>query len=179
MLGTRWRRPTRVTTVAPDTPSPCFVTSLGSFFAGNHPKARPFDRMRHFEFSRHSKPAAGALIVALPFFATSNARRSRLMETLKNPFGYVLAPILTGYYLLATAAFQLAPVAEVALLLSTPPLFVLALRRARGDGPTALELFGTGLAVAGIALILGPRLTLAKRFGNRRLVGNVLAVRRY
>jgi drug/metabolite transporter (DMT)-like permease len=101
------------------------------------------------------------------------------METLKNPFGYVLASILTGYYPSATAAFQLAPVAEVALLLSTPPLFVLALRRVRGDAPTALELFGTGLAVAGIALILGPRLTPAKRFGNRRLVGDVLAVRRY
>jgi drug/metabolite transporter (DMT)-like permease len=41
----------------------------------------------------------------------------------------------------------------VALLLGTPPLFVLALRRVRGDAPTALELFGTGLAVAGIALI--------------------------
>jgi drug/metabolite transporter (DMT)-like permease len=101
------------------------------------------------------------------------------METLKNPFGFVLASILTGYYLSATAAFQLAPVAEAALLLSTPPLFVLALRRVRGDAPTALELFGTGLAVAGIALILGPRLALAKRFGNRRLVGDVLAVRRY
>jgi drug/metabolite transporter (DMT)-like permease len=118
----------------------------------------------------------GALIVALPIFAFSNAKRSRLKEALKSPVGYVLASLLTGYYLLATAAFQLAPVAEVALLLSTPPLFVLALRRIRGDVPAALELLGAGLAVAGIALILGPRLTLAKHFGNRRLVGDVLAI---
>ena len=118
----------------------------------------------------------GALIVALPILAISNAKRSSLMETLKNPFGYVLASLLTGYYLLATAAFQLAPVAEVALLLSTPPLFVLALRRVRGDAPTVLELLGAGLAVAGIALILGPRLTVAERFGSRRLLGDVLAI---
>lgn len=118
----------------------------------------------------------GALIVALPILAISKGRRSRLKEALNRPVGYALASLLTGYYLLATAAFQLAPVAEVALLLSTPPLFVLALRRIRGDVPATLELFGAGLAVVGIALILEPRLTLANRFGNRRLVGDVLAI---
>ena len=49
----------------------------------------------------------GALIVVLPIFATSHGRRSSLIEALKNPFGYVLASLLTGYYLLATAAFHL------------------------------------------------------------------------
>jgi len=118
----------------------------------------------------------GALIVALPIFAISNDKRSGLKKTLRSPAGYVLASLLTGYYLLATTAFQLAPVAEVALLLSTPPLFVLALRRIRGDVPAALELLGAGLAVAGIALILGPRLTLPERFGDHRLLGDVLAI---
>jgi drug/metabolite transporter, DME family len=117
----------------------------------------------------------GALVVAVPIVTTSNAKRSSLKEALKNPVGYILASLLTGYYLLATAAFQLAPAAEVALLLSTPPLFVLALRRIRGDAPTALELLGAGFAVAGITLVLGPRLTLAERFGNHRLVGDLLA----
>ncbi len=118
----------------------------------------------------------GALIVALPIFATSNAKRSSLMETLKNSFGYVFASLLTGYYLLATAAFQLAPVAEVALLLSTPPLFVLALRRIRGDAPTVFELLGAGLAVAGIVFILAPKLALTERAVNARLIGDTLAV---
>ena len=117
-----------------------------------------------------------ALIVALPFVAISNTKRSSLKEALKRPVGYVLASLLTGYYLLATAAFQLAPVAEVALLLSTPPLFVLVLRRIGGDAPTVLELLGAGLAVAGIAMILGPRLTLAERFGHPRLLGDLLAI---
>jgi drug/metabolite transporter, DME family len=71
----------------------------------------------------------GAPIVALSIFATSSAKRSSLNEAIKNPVAYALAFLLAGYYLLATAAFQLAPVPEVAVLLSTPPLFVLALRR--------------------------------------------------
>ena len=71
---------------------------------------------------------SGALVVALPFFAISDARRSSLRLAVKKPVAYALASLLVGYYLLATAAFQLSPVAEVALLLSTPPLFVLASR---------------------------------------------------
>lgn len=111
----------------------------------------------------------GALVVALPIFAISKAKRSHLTGALNNPLGYALASLLTGYHLLATAAFQLVPVAEVALLLS-----VLALRRIRGDVPATLELLGAGLAVVGIALVLGPRFTLAERSGNHHLVGATL-----
>jgi drug/metabolite transporter (DMT)-like permease len=67
-------------------------------------------------------------------------------------------------------------VAEVALLLSTTPLFVLTLRRIRGDVPMAFEVLGASLAVAGIALILAPRLILTERFVNARLTGDVLAI---
>jgi drug/metabolite transporter (DMT)-like permease len=118
----------------------------------------------------------GALVVALPILAISNTNRLGLKLALRNPVGYALASLLAGYYLLATAAFQLAPVAEVALLLSTPPLFVLALRRVRGDVPTVFEILGAGLAVAGIALILAPRLTLTESFVNARLIGDALAI---
>lgn len=71
-----------------------------------------------------------ALIVALPILAVSDINRLNLKVALKNPVAYALASLLGAYYFLATAAFQLAPVAEVALLLSTTPLFVLTLRRA-------------------------------------------------
>jgi drug/metabolite transporter (DMT)-like permease len=67
-------------------------------------------------------------------------------------------------------------VAEVALLLSTPPLFVLPLRRIGGDVPKVLEVLGAGLAVAGIVLILAPRLALTEGVVNARLVGDLLAV---
>ena len=119
---------------------------------------------------------SGSLVVALPIFAISDARRSSLRLAAKKPVVYALASLLAGYYLLATAAFQLAPVSEVALLLSTPPLFVLALRRIRGDVPKVLEVLGAGLAVAGIVLILAPSLALAERAVNARLIGDTLAV---
>ena len=89
---------------------------------------------------------SGSLIVAFPLFAISDAKRSSLKLAVKKPVAYALASLLAGYYLLATAAFQLAPVAEVALLLSTPPLFVLALRRIRGDVPKVLEVLGEAIA---------------------------------
>ena len=119
---------------------------------------------------------SGSLVVALPIFAISDARRSSLRLAVKKPVAYALASLLAGYYLLATAAFQLAPVAEVALLLSTPPLFVLALRRIRGDVPEVLEVLGAGLAVTGIVLILAPTLALTERPVNARLIGDTLAV---
>jgi drug/metabolite transporter (DMT)-like permease len=119
---------------------------------------------------------SGSLVVALPIFAISGARRSSLGLAVKNPAAYVLASLLAGYYLLATAAFQLAPVAEVALLLSTPPLFVLALRRIRGDVPKVLEVLGAALAVMGIGFILAPRLALTEGAVNARLIGDTLAV---
>lgn len=102
------------------------------------------------------------LLVALgsvfPIFAIRAARRRDLKRTLTRPVAYV-AGLLVSYYLLATASFQLAPVAEVALLLSTSPLFVLTLRRLRGNAPTRLEIIGAMLSVTGIALVLAPRPT--------------------
>ncbi|HEU5245992.1 MAG TPA: EamA family transporter [Candidatus Udaeobacter sp.] len=83
---------------------------------------------------------------------------------------------MISYYLLATASFQLAPVAEVALLLSTPPLFVLTLRRLQGDAPTRLEIIGAILSVTGIALILAPRLTVMEGFAKAHLFGDALAI---
>ena len=66
--------------------------------------------------------------------------------------------------------------AEVALLLSTPPLFVLALRRIRGDAPKVVEVLGASLAVTGIVFILAPKLALTERAVNARLIGDALAI---
>ena len=52
----------------------------------------------------------------------------------------------------------------------------LALRRIRGDVPKVLEVLGAGLPVAGIVLILAPRLALTERAVNARLIGDTLAV---
>lgn len=119
---------------------------------------------------------AVALALALPLLASFGAGRREMRSVLAEPLAYLLALLLAGYYLLATAAFQMAPVAEVALLLSTSPLFVLAFRRLRGDQPAAHELAGALLALAGMALIMAPRFALSDREADVRLLGDGLAL---
>src|SRR5262245_37431845 len=117
-----------------------------------------------------------AVASVLPIFATRVAHRWDLKRTLTHPVAYVLASLLVSYYLLATASFQLAPVAEVALLLSTSPLFVLTLQRLQGDAPTRLEIIGAILSITGIALLLSPRLTVMGGFAKAHLFGDALAL---
>lgn len=117
-----------------------------------------------------------ALAITIPILAISHNNLVSLKSVIGRPVAYVFAFLLSGYYLLATAAFQLAPVAEVALLLSTPPLFVLVFRRLRGDIPAIAEFLGALLALGGIALILATRLTADVSLANDRLFGNLLAI---
>jgi len=83
--------------------------------------------------------------------------------------------LLTAYYLLATVAFQMAPVAEVALLLSTPTLFVLGLRALRKDLPTRREFAGALIALGGIVIVMAPRLQASAAHGPH-LAGDALAL---
>jgi len=86
---------------------------------------------------------AVALLCALPVSAYGYSGMTRrtggLASALRRPAAYVLALFMVCYYLLATSAFQRAPVAEVGLLISTQPLFVLAIRSLR-----ILSAFGSG-----------------------------------
>lgn len=115
------------------------------------------------------------LCAALPFLFALPGPRSRIAHVLRQPVAYLLAGLLAGYYLLATAAFQRAPVAEAALLLNTPPLFVLAFRWMQGKPPARAEIGGALLALCGIALILGPRLSVAGT-PDRAFSGHVFAI---
>jgi drug/metabolite transporter (DMT)-like permease len=117
-----------------------------------------------------------ALIVVLPVLVLLRGSHQRFISILSRPMAYIFALLLAGYYLLATTAFQMAPVAEVALLLSTPPLFVLGFRSMRGDIPTRAELTGAVVAVAGIGLILVPKMSFADGVPIRHLLGSLLAM---
>jgi len=117
-----------------------------------------------------------ALVVVLPVLGFFRSSRQSFKSELGRPVAHVLAWLLAGYYLLATAAFQMAPVAEVALLLSTPPLFVLAFRRVQGDTPSSIEIGGALLAVSGITLILVPKMSFAGDMPIHHLTGNILAM---
>lgn len=117
-----------------------------------------------------------ALIALLPLLLFVRNTRHGIRKALRHPFSYVLAALLVGYYLLATTAFQMAPVAEVALLLSTPPLFVLAIRRIRKEPSSRTEIIGAFLAVSGITAILLPRISLAEEYSDRHFYGDVIAI---
>ena len=117
-----------------------------------------------------------ALVAAVPVLVLYRGSRQSFKSVLVRPIAYVFALLLAAYYLLATAAFQMAPVAEVALLLSTTPLFVLAFRSARGDIPTRTEIGGALLAMTGIAIILAPKMSFAEGMQIHHLTGNVLAI---
>lgn len=106
--------------------------------------------------------SGGRLLVGMLFVIPSlvfmPTARQQLRRALRVPMAYVFAALLTGYYLCATSGFRFAPVAEVTLLLSLAPLFVLGLRRLRGDRPSRLEIGGALIAICGLAVILSPRL---------------------
>lgn len=117
-----------------------------------------------------------ALVIALPLLLGFQSTRHAFRQALSYPASYVLALLLAGYYLLATAAFQMAPVAEVALLLSTPPLFVLAIRVMRREPFSHAEILGALLAVAGITLILLPKMSFAGHQLMQHIVGHAIAL---
>ena len=127
-----------------------------------------------------------ALLCILPVVACGNAGITRgLTSALRRPTAYVLASFMVGYYLLATSAFQRAPVAEVGLLISTQPLFVLAIRSlgclpvfrsANCERPSLRETGGALLAIGGMAIILGPGMSASGSLTERHLIGSMMAL---
>jgi len=117
-----------------------------------------------------------ALLVVLPIILLLQNRQYGLAIVYRRPIAYLLASFLVAYYALATVAFQLAPVAEVALLLSTPPLFVLALRCLFGQKPALFELSGALLALGGMVIIMLPKLALGGHLSIQQIIGDLTAL---
>jgi DME family drug/metabolite transporter len=117
-----------------------------------------------------------ALLIVLPIIILLKNRQHGLAIVYKQPRAYVLASLLVAYYLLATVAFQLAPVAEVALLLSTPPLFVLALRSIYGKKPAIREVAGALLALAGMLVVMLPKITVSGQLSMQQVLGDIAAI---
>lgn len=117
----------------------------------------------------------GVLGVSL-IFAFRNGSLSR--KTLKEKNAWILAGIMIGYYLLAVAAFQIAPVAEVAIFISTSPLFTLSYKKIKKMPLSSLEVWGTVLATAGVILIVFPSNTSSYQISTStgRLLGDFLAL---
>jgi drug/metabolite transporter (DMT)-like permease len=117
-----------------------------------------------------------ALMVSLPLFWLMRREFISFKNIVTRPVSYVFASLLTGYYLLATTAFQLAPVAEVALLLSTPPLFILFFIVLAGKRPPRAKFIGALMAMIGIAFILIPKMTLNQEGSSQLILGHLFAI---
>ncbi|OZG72419.1 hypothetical protein BTA51_14910 [Hahella sp. CCB-MM4] len=116
-----------------------------------------------------------ALLAMIPLMLLASGPRGGLISALRHPSAYLLSSFLVGYYFLATAAFQYAPVAEVTLLLSTPPLFVLFFRWLKRDIPARTELAGAAMAVAGMAIIMAPGFSVESGLSSTHLYGDAIA----
>ncbi len=87
-----------------------------------------------------------------------------------------LAALMGGYYVAAVAAFRLAPVAEATLFVNSSPLFAVGWALARREPLSRAQLWGTALALAGVAVIVGPGLVSGADADRQRLVGDGLAL---
>lgn len=89
-----------------------------------------------------------------------------------------LSLLMVGYYILAVIAFQFAPVGEVALIISTSPLFALIYRRVNGIPITVAEGAGACIAIVGVGLVVaaGAESPTYKPTLVERLTGDALAL---
>ena len=117
-----------------------------------------------------------ALIVSAPMILFLYRKKRDKFIGLKNPFGWILASLLAGYYLSATIAFQLAPVAEVALLLTISPLFVLLIKLIINQKIHKNEYIGATLAFVGVIYILLPNLSFEFLSTKDHFLGNIFSI---
>lgn len=134
--------------------------------------------------SDFSAPAivAGRLLFSLlligPIVLWSRYYRRTLAIDFGNPATWKLAGLLFLYYFAAVAAFGLAPVSDVALLISVSPLFILVYRLLDRSGARRfhpVEWTGALIAIIGVFLI-----TLGDAVGDgvsfSRVQGDLLAL---
>lgn len=87
-----------------------------------------------------------------------------------------LAVVMGAYYVASVAAFRLAPVAEATLFINSSPLFAVGWAVVRREPLTRGQAVGTALALAGVAVIVGPGLLSGAGADRQRLAGDALAL---
>lgn len=97
---------------------------------------------------------AGALLVLVPATLLSPADERRTHP--RSPRVHLLALRMTAYFTLAVAAFRLAPVSLVALMIGIAPAWILLFQRLAGEPAEPLGVLGVGLALLGASIALGP-----------------------
>jgi drug/metabolite transporter (DMT)-like permease len=122
---------------------------------------------------------AGRFIVAtvamLPIFLLSSVRHDFTRSLRTSQTWYLSLPAIGGY-VLGTTAFQMAPVGEVTLLITTSPLFITAFKYLVRLSIKRSEGIGMFLAAAGISFIILPQLSTDVAASWQTMVGYVLAL---
>jgi len=67
---------------------------------------------------------------------------------------WLCASLMTGYYILTTGAFLLAPVSLIALAISLSPVFIILARLVEREEVLAREILGCAIALLGLAIFL-------------------------
>ena len=114
--------------------------------------------------------------IALTPIVLSSRMRPELFRSLRTPAIWGLSLPMIGGYLLGTTAFQLAPVGEVTLLISTSPIFVAAYKVCSKIHISRSEGIGTLLATVGVGLILFPQLSADRGLSWQGSVGHFFAL---
>ena len=115
-----------------------------------------------------------AAIALLPIVLSPNIRKS-LLQSVQSITIWAISLPLIGGYLLGTTAFQMAPVGEVTLLISTSPLFVVAYKLFSRSPIHKNESTGTLLSMLGVGLILLPQMSNSVGI-QQRIIGDLMAL---
>lgn len=122
---------------------------------------------------------AGRFIVAtvamLPIFLISSVRHELTRSLRTSQTWYLSLPAIGGY-VFGTTAFQMAPVGEVTLLITTSPLFIIAFKYLVRLPIKRSEGIGMLLATAGISFIILPQLSTDVAASWQTMVGYLLAL---
>lgn len=117
-----------------------------------------------------------AIAVMLPILFFRPSIRTNLAHSLRTPLIWGLSLPAIGSYILGTSAIQIAPVGEVTLLFTTSPLFVIAYKGVMRLPVKRSEYFGMLLAMAGVGLIMLPKIAFTQSVSWQTIAGYVLAL---
>ena len=118
------------------------------------------------------------LLIALFFtilLLISNRKLGYYLKGLRKKEAWLLSFILFSCYILGTYVFQMAPVAEVSILSTTAPLFIILFKIILGDKLQKMELIGALMATVGMLLAFLPSLEGVASFSRYRLLGDFLS----
>ena len=148
-----------------------FLTASGWGMAGVFIKLLP----NFSAFSIVAMRLALALVITIPLLLFQNSFFFKIGE-LRRLKVWILSLIMLSCYTFGTIAFQLAPVGEVTLLMSTAPILTILYKFLRREKIKKNECWGVFIAFLGICSILIPSLNIDSVISKQHVFGNCLAL---